>query len=363
MAFKRQAGSMNQQNKDYYQILGIGKNASVDEIKKAFRRQAVKHHPDQGGDEAKFKEINEAYGVLSNPEKRQRYDQFGPAGLGAGSERFNRAGGFRFDFGDGGLGDIFSSFFGASGRAGGRSPASGRDVEIVLDLDFNEAVFGVAKEVSLKLRDVCPECEGKRARKGGEVATCAVCKGSGRHIKLVRTVFGNLQQQAACPACGGDGQEIKDPCLACAGQGVSEQQKQVKLAIPAGIEDGATIRLSGHGESNRQGASGDLYVVIQVRPDKHFTREGDLILSQETIDIVQASLGAEIDVRTIDGKVKMKLPPGTQSGTDFRLAKKGVPHIKGSGRGSQIVRVAVVTPRKLNAEQKRLLKEFAKADK
>ena len=351
------------QDKDYYQILGIGKNASVDEIKKAFRRQAVKHHPDQGGDEAKFKEINEAHEVLSNPEKRQRYDQFGAAGLGTGSERFNQAEGFRFDFGDGGLGDIFSSLFGAAGRAGSRPSAAGRHVEIVLDLDFKEAIFGVTKEISLKLRDVCSRCKGERAQPGSKVVDCAACKGTGRHVKVVRTVFGNLQQEAICPACRGDGREIKEPCTACAGQGVSEQEKQIKLAIPPGIEDGVTIRLRGHGESNRQGMAGDLYAIIQVKPDKHFTREGDLLLSEETVDIVQASLGAEIDVRTIDGKLKMKIPPGTQSGTDFRLAKKGVPHLKGSGRGSQIVRVLVATPSKLSAEQKRLLKEFARATK
>ena len=353
---------MSQGEKDYYKILGISKDASVDEIKKAFRRQAVKHHPDQGGDEAKFKEINEAHEVLSNPEKRQRYDQFGAAGVGGGSGAgFNRAEGFSFDFGDGGLGDIFSSFFGHA--RGARSPAAGRDIEIVLQLDFEEAVFGVEKEISLSLKGVCENCKGERAQPGSQVVECATCKGAGRHVKIVKTIIGSFQQEAVCPACRGSGNDIKEPCSACGGQGVSEQRKKINLSIPAGIEDGATIRLRDHGESNRQGVAGDLYVVIQVRPDKHFTREGDLILSEETVDMVQATLGAEISVRTIDGDVNMRIPPGTQSGTDFRLDKKGVPHLKGSGRGAHIVRVIVKTPTKLSGKQKKLMEEFAKSGK
>ena len=357
---------MSQKDTDYYQILGISKNASVDEIKKAFRRQAVKHHPDQGGDEAKFKEINEAHEILSNPEKRQRYDQFGTAGVGgsSGSGRggFSQAEGFSFDFGDGGLGDIFSSFFGG-GQARARSAAAGRSIEIVLDLEFEEAIFGVEKEITLRLKDVCRQCKGERAQPGSKVVSCATCKGAGRHIQVVKTIFGNLQQEAICPACRGIGNDIKEPCSACGGQGVSEQQKKVNLSIPAGIEDGATIRLHNHGESNRQGVAGDLYVVIQVKPDKHFTREDDLILSEQTINMVQATLGAEISVKTIDGAVKMKIPAGTQSGTDFRLAKKGVPHLKSSGRGSHIVHILVETPSKLNSKQKQLLEEFAKTGK
>ena len=354
---------MSQGEKDYYKILGISKNASVDEIKKAFRRQAVKHHPDQGGDEAKFKEINEAHEILSNPEKRQRYDQFGVAGVGSGANSgFNRSEGFSFDFGDGGLGDIFGSFFGHA-RPGARPPATGRDIEIVLHLDFGEAVFGVDKEISLKLKDVCDQCEGERAQPGSQVAECATCKGAGRHVRVVKTIFGNLQQETTCPACRGAGMDIKEPCSACRGQGISEQQKKINLAIPAGIEDGATVRLRDHGESNRKGVAGDLYVIIQVRPDKHFTREGDLILSEETVDMAQAALGAQIAIRTIDGEVKMRIPAGTQSGTDFRLDKKGVPHMKGSGRGAHIVRVTVRTPIKLSGKQKKLMEEFTKSGK
>ena len=347
--------------KNYYETLGINKDASVDEIKKAFRRKAVKHHPDQGGDEAKFKEINEAYEVLSNSEKRQRYDQFGAEGLG-GAGGFRNAGGptsgegFSFDFGDGGLGDIFGSFFGA-GRQG-QASRSGRNVEVVIDLDFKEAVFGVEKEISLNLEDVCPQCKGERAQPGSKVGQCADCKGSGRHVRLVRTPFGNLQQQATCSTCRGEGSDIKESCTACRGQGVSQQKKTINLSIPAGIEDGATIRLRSHGERNRKGMAGDLYVIIQVQSDKHFTREGDLILSEETINMVEAALGTNIKIKTIDGTVMMKIPAGTQSGTDFRLAKQGVPHLKGSGRGAQIVRVIVKIPTKLNDKQKSLLKSL-----
>ncbi len=343
-------------NKDYYQILGISKDASVDEIKKAFRRQAVKHHPDQGGDEAKFKEINEAYGVLSNPEKRQRYDQFGAAGVG-GSGGFKRAEGFNFDFGEGGLGDIFSSFFG-SASARNQGPQSVRDVELVLDLEFGEAISGIEKEVTLTLDDVCLQCQGERAQPGSKVKDCATCDGAGQYVKVMKTVFGNLRQQTTCPACHGAGREIKEPCTACRGRGVSQQKKTINLAIPAGIDDGATIRLRNQGEKNRQGMSGDLYVVVQVRPHKHFTREGDLVLSEEVIDMTQAALGDDIKVATIDGEVTMRIPSGTQSGTDFRLNKKGVPHIKGSGRGAHIVRIIVQTPTKLNSQQKKILKEF-----
>ena len=341
--------------------MGISKDASVDEIKKAFRRQAVQHHPDQGGDEAKFKEINEAHEVLSNPEKRQRYDQFGAAGVG-GSGGFGRGGssqaeGFSFDFGDGGLGDIFSSFFG-NASARNQGPKAGRDVELVLDLEFKEAVFGIEKEIILTLDDVCLQCQGERAQPGTKVKNCATCDGAGQHIKVMKTVFGNLRQQTICPACHGGGSEIKEPCTACRGRGISQQKKTINLSIPAGIEDGATIRLRNHGEKNRRGAAGDLYVIVQVKPHKHFTREGDLILSEENVTMIQAALGDDIKVATTDGEVMMRIPPGTQSGTDFRLNKKGVPHIKGSGRGAHIVRIIVQTPTKLNAQQKKILKEF-----
>ena len=348
-------------DKNYYDILGIKKNASVDEIKKAFRRQAVKHHPDQGGDEAKFKEVNEAYEVLSNPEKRQRYDQFGAAGLGSGRAGFNRQGGFNgaqgfsFDFGSGGLGDIFGNFFGQNPQ---QAPRSGRDVEIVLNLSFKEAIFGIEKEISLSLNDVCSHCQGRGAKPGTEVQACPDCRGRGQRIRVLKTVFGNIRQQTTCPACSGAGQRIKTPCPSCRGQGIEEQSKNINVVVPAGIGDGQTIRLRDYGEKNKKGIAGDLYIVIQVQPDKHFTREGDLILSEETIDMVQASLGAKIKVRTVDGQLTMRIPAGTQGGTDFRLPKRGVPHLKGGSRGDHIVRVVVKTPTRLSGRQKQLLREF-----
>ena len=346
--------------KNYYNILGVKKDASVDEIKKAFRRQAVKHHPDQGGDEVKFKEINEAYEVLSNPDKRQRYDQFGQAGLG-GQAGFNQAGfdpdqGVSFNFGEGGLGDIFS-FFGGMGRS--QAPKSGRDIEVVIELDFKEAVFGIEKEISLSINDICHRCHGQRAEPNTKVETCETCRGSGQRVRIMKTMLGNIQQAVTCSDCQGIGSDIKTPCRDCQGQGVSQQNKVVNLLIPAGIEDGATIRLRGQGEKNRQGVAGDLYAVITVRPDKHFTREGDLILSEQVIDMIQAALGDTIEVQTIDDEaIKLKIPAGTQSGTDFKLENRGVPHLRGKGRGSHIVQIIVEIPKKLNSQQKQLLKDF-----
>ena len=348
-------------SKNYYDILGIAKDASTDEIKKAFRRQAVKHHPDRGGDEAKFKELNEAYEVLSNPEKKQRYDQFGEAGLGGrgGSSRaggFSSAEDFSFNFG-GGLGDIFGSIFGQNQT---QTPKTGRDVEIVLNLTFKEAIFGIEKEIRLTLNDVCRQCRGSCAKPGTKVQTCGDCSGRGQRIKIVKTMLGNLQQQTTCPACSGRGQRIETPCPKCRGQGVEGQEKTIEVVVPAGISDGQTIRLRDYGERNKSGLAGDLYIIVQVEPDKHFTREGDLILSQEEIDFVQASLGAQIKVRTVDGEVTMRIPAGTQGGSDFRLTKRGVPHMKGGGRGDHIVRIIVKTPTKLSSQQKQLLKDFSK---
>ena len=350
-------------DKDYYKILGISKDASVDEIKKAYRKQAFKHHPDQGGDEAKFKEINEAHEVLSNPEKKQRYDQFGSAGLGGqgGAGGFSSAEGFNFDFGGGGFGDLFDSFFGGGARRAQRQQA--RDIEIGLDLDFEEAVFGVTKTISLTINDVCDRCNGQRAQPGSKVTTCTTCDGKGRRVTAMRTVFGNIQQETICPACRGEGNQIKEPCKTCAGEGIRQQQRDLEVEIPAGIGDGMTIRLPGHGEKNRQGAAGSLYVVVSIRPHRHFTREGSLILSEQSISLTEAALGTTIAIETVDGSVKLKIPAGTQGGTDFRLKNHGVSHLKGSGRGDHIVRINVTTPTKLSSAQKKLLADFQKLEK
>lgn len=359
--------------RDYYEALGVGKTASDDEIKKAFRRKAIELHPDkEGGDEAKFKEVNEAYEVLKDSQKRQRYDQFGHAGVGGaaggGGNPFAGFGGqgqsVNFDFGDmGGLGDIFGSFFGGGGQQRQRRTARGRDVEMALDLDFEEAVFGVETEVKLNLNDTCDHCKGKTVEPGHELKTCETCKGSGQETRVSQTIFGNIQQQVTCQTCRGRGKIPEKDCTVCRATGVQRKEKNVKIKIPAGIDDGATIRLREYGEATANGSKGDLYVHVRVKPHKEFTREGQLILSKEHISMIDAALGTEIEVETVDGPVKMKIPAGTQSGTDFKLSGHGVPHIKTESRGAHIVTINVDTPTKLSKKQRDLLEQFEDSKK
>ena len=356
--------------RDYYDVLGVGKGASADEIKKAFRRAAIEHHPDRGGDETKFKEINEAYEVLKDSEKRKRYDQFGHAGVGgpAGGNPFGGFGGtqgqnINFDFGDLGLGDIFSSFFGgAAGGGGPQRQARGRDIETNVDISFEQAVFGTDVELSLNIEDACEHCKGTTVEPGYELKTCDNCGGSGQVTNVMRTVFGNIQQAAPCPKCAGRGKIPEKVCGVCRGKGTQPKKQKVQLKIPAGIDDGATIRLREHGEAVANGPKGDLYVNIRVKPHKKFTREGDLILSEEHVGMVEAALGTEIDVDTVDGPITMKVPAGTQSGSDFKLSSHGVPHLRGGTRGAHIVTVVVDTPAKLTKKQQELLKEFNAVD-
>jgi len=356
--------------RDYYEVLGVSKNASADEIKKAFRRLAVQYHPDkEGGDESKFKEINEAYEVLKDSDKRQRYDQFGHAGVGGASGSAGGASGFggydfggfqsqniSFDFGDMGLGDIFSSFFGGqSQRQGNRK---GRDIETLLELTFEQAVFGVTETIKLNVEAECVHCKGSGAEPGYSLKSCPTCKGRGQVTTATRTIFGNIQQVSTCQTCHGSGKVPEKNCTVCGGKGVKRREQKVELKIPAGIDDGATIRLREYGEAILNGPKGDLFVHIRVRPHKKFTREGDLILSHEDIDMVTAALGGEIKVETVYGPITMKVPAGTQSGTDFKLSNHGVPHIKSSQRGAHIVTIDVKTPTKLTKRQKELLEEF-----
>ena len=351
--------------RDYYEILGVSKGASADEIKKAYRRAAIEHHPDRGGEEEKFKEITEAYEVLKDPSKRQRYDQFGHAGVGNGNG-YGGFGGFgggaqnvNFDFGDLGLGDIFSSFFG--GGFGGqqqRRAQRGRDVESRVEITFEQAVFGTEVELHLNMEDTCEHCKGTTVEPGHELKTCETCGGSGQVVNVTRTIFGNIQQASICPTCHGSGKVPEKVCTVCHGKGTQAKSQHVALKIPAGIDDGATIRLREHGEAIANGPKGDLYVNVRVKPHKKFTREGDLILSEEHIGMVEAALGTEMDVDTVDGKVRMKVPAGTQSGADFKLSGHGVPHLKGSSRGAHIVTIVVDTPTKLTKKQQELLKEF-----
>lgn len=359
--------------RDYYEVLGVEKGASADEIKKAFRKAAVKHHPDkEGGDETKFKEINEAYEVLKDQQKRQRYDQFGHAGVGgnagggAGGNPFEGFGGFNgqnvhFDFGDGGLGDIFGQFFG--GGQGQRGPRRGRDAETQVTLTFEEAVFGVEETIRLDMDDECEHCKGTTVEPGSSLKTCPTCQGAGQQTRLMNTIFGQVQQAVTCSTCKGRGKIPEKVCTVCHGKGTQRKHKSITLKVPAGIDDGATIRLKEHGEAVEGGSKGDLYVHIRVKAHKHFTREGDIILSEERISMIDAALGTEIDVETVDGKVRMKIPAGTQSGTDFKLSGHGVPHLRANSRGPHIVSVIVETPTKLTKKQKELLEQFGSAKK
>lgn len=349
--------------RDYYEVLGVGKGASADEVKKAFRRAAIEHHPDKGGDEAKFKEINEAYEVLKDDKKRQRYDQFGHAGVGgaSGGNPFEGFGGqgqnINFDFGDLGLGDIFGSFFGG-GQQRSQRQTRGRDVEANIEISFEDAVFGTEVNLSLNLEDECEHCKGTTVEPGHELKTCDRCKGNGQVVTHVQTIFGNIQQAVTCPVCKGRGKVPEKVCSVCSGKGTRRKKQDVTLKVPAGVDDGATIRLREHGEAIANGPKGDLYVNLRVKSHKKFTREGDLILSEETIGMVDAALGTEIDVDTVDGAIKMKIPAGTQNGTDFKLSNHGVHHLKGDSRGAHIVTIIVETPTKLNKRQQDLLQEF-----
>jgi molecular chaperone DnaJ len=356
---------------DYYQTLGVKKDASDDEIKKAFRKLAVKYHPDkEGGDETKFKEINEAYEVLKDKQKRQRYDQFGHAGVGGASGGYSGGNPFEgfssngqkvhFDFGGGqfgDLGDIFSSFFGGGGRSASQQNR-GRDVETSINLTFDEAVFGVDKKVSLNIEVICDRCHGSGAEPGYGTKTCPTCHGTGQEVRVVNSLFGPIEQAQTCHTCHGRGKVPEKNCTKCGGRGVIRERQDITVKIPAGVDEGSAIRLAGRGEALAGGEPGDLYVAIHVQPHKKFTREGDLILSEETISMIDAALGGEAEVDTIDGKLTIRIPAGTQSGTDFKLSGHGVPHLRGNGRGAQIITVHVETPTGLSRRQRELLESL-----
>ena len=354
--------------RDYYEVLGVAKGASADELKKAYRQAAVKFHPDkEGGDETKFKEVGEAYDVLKDAQKRQRYDQFGHAGVGGSSSSggsSNSAGGNpfegfnsqNFDFGDG-LGDIFSQFFGGGGQRQ-QAAQRGRDVEVTLQLTFEEAVFGLETEIDLDIDDECPHCHGTTVEPGYDMKTCPTCKGSGQQTRIMNTMFGAIQQSVVCPTCRGRGKIPEKECTVCHGKGTQRKKQAIKLKVPAGIDDGSTIRLSGRGEAITDGQKGDLYVNIRVKAHKHFTREGDIVLSEEHVGMIDASLGVEIDVETVDGVVRMKVPAGTQSGMDFKLSGHGIPHMNSDKRGPHIVNIIVDTPTKLSKKQRSILEDF-----
>ena len=354
--------------RDYYEVLGVAKGASDDEIKKAYRKAAKACHPDLHPDdkeaEARFKEVNEAYEVLSDPQKRARYDQFGfndpTMGGGAGG-----AGGSGFS-GFGGFEDIFDMFTGGGfggGSSRGRSqnaPQRGSDLQYNLTLTFEEAAFGCRKEFKFQRSAVCDACAGTGAKPGTQPQTCPTCHGSGQQRVTMNSPFGQVQTMRTCPTCGGKGKIIHQPCKDCRGSGMVRKKKTIQASIPAGIDNGQTISIRGQGNAGKNGGpAGDLLITITVRPHELFRREGTSVLCEAPITFTQAVLGAELEIPTIDGKVKYTLPEGTQSGTTFRLKGKGIPSINGRGRGDQYVTVYIETPKNLNKEQKEALKKFA----
>jgi len=346
------------EKRDYYEVLGIQKNATKDEIKKAYRKLSKQYHPDlnkEPGAEEKFKEIAEAYEVLSDDQKRARYDQFGHQDPNQGFGGFGGAEGF------GGFEDIFSSFFGGGRtRRDPNAPRKGDDLQYRMTISFEEAVFGKEKEIEIPREETCDTCNGTGAKTGTSKETCSYCNGSGQTSETVNTPFGQMVNRRTCSHCQGSGQIIKEKCSTCHGAGTIKRRKKINVNIPAGVDDGQQLRLSGQGEAGVNGGpAGDLYIVFHVRASDKFERDGDDIYLELPITFPQAALGDEIEVSTIHGKVKMKIPAGTQSGDRFRLKGKGVKNVHGYGNGDQHVIVQIITPKKLTEKQKELLREFA----
>ena len=352
---------------DYYQLLGVARDASPEEIKKAYRRRARELHPDANpGDtaaEQEFKEVAKAYEVLRDPEKRQRYDRFGEAGVSGGP------GGDPFGFG-GGVGDIFDAFFGGAGPFGGGAarggrpsgPARGPDLEAVATIDFRDAVFGCQSDVKVRTAVACETCEATGATPGTSVRTCGDCSGTGQVRRVRQSILGQVVTAGPCTTCGATGQVIAEPCDDCGGEGRRVVEKTFTVDIPAGVDTGSTLRLSGRGAVGpRGGGAGDLYVHLEVRPDERFERMGNDLLHELHVSMPQAALGTHLPFETLDGEEDLVIPPGTQPGRVFRLRGRGVPHVDGRGRGDLLVRVAVDVPTKLDDEQERLLREFALA--
>ncbi len=360
--------------RDYYEVLGVNKNATDEELKKAYRKLAKKYHPDANPDnkkeaEAKFKEVNEAYETLSDKQKRQMYDQFGhdgPAGFGG----FNgQNGSYTYSTGFGGFDDdIFSNIFrgfgfdfGGSNRSANNGPRKGPDLKYNLEITFEEAYLGVKKEIVIYRYETCETCHGNKAKPGTNPETCTMCHGTGKIEQVVTTIFGQMKTAKTCSTCGGTGKIIKEPCTECRGKGKVRKQKKIEINIPSGIDDGQTVVLRGEGEPGAQnGPKGDLYIVVRLKRHSIYTRKGDGVYCDIPITFTQATLGAELKIPMVDGSIeKYKIPAGTQTGTRFVIRSKGFKSVNGSQRGDFLFTVIVQTPKKLTAEQRDLLTKLA----
>jgi molecular chaperone DnaJ len=346
--------------RDYYEVLGLPRNASPEDIKKAFRKLAFQYHPDRNKDDGaseKFKEVNEAYEVLSDADKRSSYDRFGHAGA---EGVFGGRGFEGFDFG--GFGDIFEAFFGGTGTTARQTSRRGNDLRYSVSLTFEEAALGCEKEIEISRTELCSTCRGTRARPGSQPTRCTTCDGTGQVRRVQRSLFGQFINTSVCPQCRGEGKIVTDPCPDCRGSGFQKHKRKIMVKLPTGIDDGNGIRLTGEGDAGfRGGSPGNLYVVVTVKKHRFFTREGDNIIYELPVNFAQAALGAEVIVPTLYGEVKLKIHAGSQTGRVFKLRDKGVPHLHGMGRGDQLVLLRVVTPESLSKEQRRLFEELSKS--
>jgi len=356
-------------SKDYYKLLGIEKNASKEEIKQAFRKLAHQHHPDKGGDEKKFKEINEAYSVLSNDEKRQQYDQFGSDFSGfAGGQGGGWGQNADFDLNDifggsgGGFSDIFSQFFGGGGQSsGGRRTRKehGKDIAVDLEITLEEAFSGVSKEINLKKYIVCKHCKGSGGEPGSGKKKCSECDGQGQVQQTKRTMFGTFSQVITCPKCLGEGELNEKECKECKGAGRTHEIENIKIDLPAGVDNEQTIKITGKGEAAKKGGvSGDLYVRVHLKPHAYFTRKRDDLYSTAEIKYSQAILGDKINILTLEEDLQLKIPAGTEAGKTFRLSGKGMPRLNAYGRGDQYVKIHINVPHKLSRKQEELIEEL-----
>jgi molecular chaperone DnaJ len=345
--------------RDYYKVLDVPRDASSEDIKKAFRKLAFQYHPDRNKDDGaseKFKEVNEAYEVLSDADKRAAYDRFGHAG----TENLFGRGFDGFDFG--GFGDIFEAFFGGTGTSARQASRRGQDLRYNISLTFEEAALGCEKEIDIARTELCSTCHGTRSQPGSQPGRCTACDGTGQVRRVQRSLFGQFINTSVCSQCHGEGRIITDPCHDCRGAGYQKHKRSISVKIPAGVDDGNGIRMTGEGDAGiRGGTAGNLYVVVSVKKHHLFTREADDVIYELPVNFAQAALGTDVAVPTLHGENKLKIPSGSQTGKVFRMKGSGVPHLRGGGRGDQLVVLRVVTPESLNKEQRKLFEELAKS--